>query len=218
MFLNVVFALHIDCGTGDKGGIDLVLALDSSGSIGSDRFQFVREFAASISNVLDIGLQRSLVGLFIFSTRVRLQFAVTDYTDKASLLTAINNIRYRPGATRTERALKYLRDEGESGGRLKLRDGYTHVAILLTDGNSTFYNLTKIAAAELHASGIYDRIYAVGIKDADINELRNIASDNSYVFFTSTFDGDSIKELQDNVTEHLKPCFGKLYGHQVLLM
>ena len=209
----MVFTLHIDCVTGDKRGIDLVLALDSSISIGSNRFQFVREFAASISNVLDIGLQRSLVGLFIFSTRVRLQFAVTDYTDKASLLTAINNIPYRQGVTHTQRALDYLRIQGQPGGTLKLRDGFTHVAILLTGGKSNFYNLTKTAADELHASGIYDQIYAVGIKSADMNELKNIASNDSYVFFTSTFDEDSIKELQDNVTKHLKPYFGKLYRH-----
>ena len=210
-YTYVVFTFYLDC-TGE-GGIDLVFALDSSGSIGKEKFQFVREFAANISDVLDIGLQRSLVGVFIFSTRVRLQFAVTDYTDKASLLTAINNIRYRPGATRTERALDYLRTEGEPGGRLNLRTGVLHVAILLTDGSSTFFDRTMTAADKLHVSGIYDRIYAIGIKDANMRELEKIASNNSYVFFTSTFNGDSIRALQESVARQLEgSCLRKLHG------
>ena len=53
-------------------------------------------------------------------------FGVTQHTDQASLLTAINNIPYRKGFTNTAAGLDLLRDAGQPNGDLNLRDGFTH--------------------------------------------------------------------------------------------
>ena len=197
------------CGDGQRGGIDLVFVLDTSGSIGRTRFQLIRQFVAQISGALDIGLQRSLVGIISFSSVDHLHFGVTQHTDQASLLTAINKISYKKGFTNTAAGLDLLHDAGLPNGDLNLRDGFTHIAILITDGKSNRGNTSR-AASELHAANIYSEIYAVGIGNADVDELKLIASERSLVFFHSDFDSAAITSLEDSVTQQLMPCVCKL--------
>ena len=204
----------LDCGNGRRGGIDLVFVLDESGSIGASRFDLIREFVANISSALDIGLQRSLVGVILFSSNTRLAFNVTQHTDEASLLTAIDNLPYSGGGTNTAAAIDFLRTAGQPGGALNLRNGYTHVAMLITDGRSNSQQATITAASNLHSSNIYNQVYAIGVSGADATELNAIASDPSLVFFTSDFDSESVAALEESVTEQLQPCIdGKLSLH-----
>ena len=158
---------------------------------------------------MDIGLQRSLVGVISFSTSVNFNFAVTTYTNEASLLSAIDRIPYRGGYTNTAAGLDLLRDAGQPSGPLNLRDGFTHIAILITDGKSNRGNTSR-AVSELHAANIYSEIYAVGVENADVDELNLIASEPSLVFFHSDFDSAAISSLEDSVTKQLMPCVGKL--------
>ena len=182
--------------------------LDESGSIGASGFALLRQLVQQISTGLDIGLQRSLVGVIQFSGSVSLQFGVTQHTDQTSLLTAISNLPYRGGGTNTAGALDFLRTTGQPGGALNLRDGFTHVAIVVTDGVSSSQSATLNAASTLHASGIYDQVYAVGVSGADTTELNAIASDPSLVFFDSNFDSAAIAALEQSVTQQLMSCIG----------
>ena len=191
-----------------------MFVLDESGSIGADRFQLIREFVANVSRVLEIGLQRSLVGVILFSDNAIIHFDVTQHTDNTSLLSAINNLPYRAGLTNTAAALNLLRTAGQPNGALNLRDGFTHVAILITDGQSNLGDTTAAASA-LHAANIYTEVYAVGVNQADMDELNLIASERSLVFFDSNFDSAAILSLEQSVTQQLMPCLGKLsIAHQ----
>ena len=158
---------------------------------------------------MDIGILRSLVGVISFSSGADLDFAVTQHTDGASLLSAINNLPYRVGSTNTAAGLNLLHTAGQPGGALNLRDGFTHVAILITDGESNGGG-TAEAASALHAANIYSQIYAVGVDQANIDELYLIASNRSLVFFTRDFDSAAIASLEQSVTQQLMPCVGKL--------
>ena len=82
--------LFLDCG---GGGIDLVFAVPNhSGSITASGFDLIKELVANITSTLDIGLQKSLAGVIIFNDAASVEFGVTRHTDKANLLTAINNL------------------------------------------------------------------------------------------------------------------------------
>lgn len=199
--------LLLDCSARD---IDLVFVIDDSGSIGEDRFQLVREFVEQLSAMLDIGLLRSLVGVILFSRTAIVHFPVTDHTTAATLLPAINpGLPYRGLTTRTDRALRLL-VSAANDGNLDLRPGFTNVAIVLTDGRSTNTTATMIAANELHASNIYDQVYAIGVGNANLAELNAIASDPSFVFFNSSFDNDTLTALQQNITQVLCSTHGML--------
>ena len=144
-----------------------------------------------------------------FSTDAYLEFVVTEHTNQDSLLSAIDNLPYRVGFTNTSAGLDLLRTAGQPGGALNLRDGFTHVAILITDGESNGGN-TSAAARALHAANIYNQIYAVGVDQANIDELNIIASERSCVFFARDFDSAAIASLEQSVTQQLMPCVGKL--------
>ena len=189
----------------------MVFVLDESGSIGPENFNLLRQFAMNISLGLDIGLQRSLVGAILFDSSPSLQFGVTQNTNQADLQAAIANLPYRGGGTNTAAGLDLLLTAGQPGGALNLRDGFIHIAIVVTDGRSDDSRLTMEAASALHASNIYNQVFAIGVSGADEMELRAIASDPSLVFFTSNFDSNTIATLQQNVSQMLMPCIGKCY-------
>ena len=181
-----------------------MFVLDVSGSIGATRFQMIREFTEQISRLLDIGTQRSLVGVILFGSTASIHFPVTQHTDASTLLPALNpGLPYSGGGTDTNEALDLLRTAGQNGGALQLRPGFAHIAMVLTDGQSNNRGLTLTAASNLHASGIYDQVYAVGVSGAVADELNAIASDPSFVFFTSNFDNTAITALQQSVTQEL---------------
>jgi len=178
--------------------------LDDSGSIRRDRFQMIREFTEQISRLLDIGTQRSLVGVILFSTTASIHFPVTQHTDASTLLPALNpGLPYSGGGTNTNLALDLLRTAGLNGGALQLRPGFAHIAMVLTDGQSNNRGLTLTAASNLHASGIYDQVYAVGVSGAVADELNAIASDPSFVFSIDNFDSTDFAALTQNITTQL---------------
>ena len=177
--------------------------LDVSGSIGRTRFQIVRAFAEQIARLLDIGIQRSLVGVILFDGSARVHFPVTQHTVASTLLPALNpGLPYSGGGTNIAAALNLLRTAGQTGGALRLRAGYSHIAIVVTDGVSG-RAATATAASALHSADTYDQVYAVGVGGADPVELNSIASDPSLVLFNSTFDSAAVSALGQNITQQL---------------
>ena len=118
---------------------------------------------------------------------------------------------YRESETiNTAAALELLRTAGQPGSELNLRNAHTHVAMVITVGESSSQQATLTAASNLHSSNIYSQVYAIGVSGADATELNAIASDPSLVFSTSNFDGDSVAALEQSVTQQLMLCVGEL--------
>ena len=178
----------------------MVFVLDGSGSVTATRFQLIREFAESVSDILTIGPQDSLVGVIVFSGSASIEFNLQQHTSKAALLPAINpGIPYPTGSTNTAAALRLLLSSAQDG-TMGVRNGRTQIAIVVTDGRSNSQTATIAAADALHAAGIY-QVYAAGLGGANIVELNAIASDPSLVFFTDEFDMDTVIELTENFTQ-----------------
>ena len=170
--------------------------VDVSSSISESRFQLIREFTEALSMLLNISTQRSLVGVILFSDNAIVHFPITQYINASTLLPALNpGLLYSGGGTNTAAALDLLHTAGQTGGALELRSGYVPVAIVVTDGQSNDEQATLFAASVLHASNIYEQVYAVGVSAADATELYAIASDASLVFFTSNFNSTELTEL-----------------------
>ena len=192
-------------------GIDLVFVIDSSSSITFPRFLLVRRFAAEIAELLEIGPQQSLAGVIQFSTSAQLQFDLIEHTDQPSLLAALARLPYLRGNTNTAGALNLLLQSAQDG-RLGLRMNHPHVAIVITDGESNIDKDDTVPAAErLHASGIFDLIYSVGVGNFDRDEVRAIASDPSLVFTTRSFDRSGIQQLLDELSKRLCSDTGGKY-------
>ena len=183
---------------------DVVFVIDTSGSIGSTRFQLIREFTANITTKLIRNSPRSAVGVILFGNSPHIEFNLQAYDNLNSLLSAINRLPYSGGGTDTAEALTLLLSTARNG-TLGLRSDSSKVAIVITDGRSNSESATISAAAALRASNIFD-VYAVGVDGADVTELEGIASSPEFVYFTNYFNYNGLRQLQDRIIPELCAC------------
>ena len=189
---------------------DVVFVIDTSRSIGTTRFQLVRELAENIVTGLKINSPETLFGLITFNSYARFRFNILSYTNFSRLLSAINPgipyYRFNSYTTNTASALSLLLSGGREGGYLRLRNKTSNIAIVITDGYSRSFTSLRLAANSLHAANIFD-VYAVGIGSNRLSELQLIASDPSFVFSTSSLTSITAQQLLGNVTNQL--CHSK---------
>ena len=67
----------------------MVFVIETSGSIGADRFQLIREFTANVTTEIICRSPSSGVGVILFSSRAHIEFNVTAHANLNSLLSAI---------------------------------------------------------------------------------------------------------------------------------
>ena len=198
--------------------------LDISISIkNDDNFNLMKEFVTSIFPVLNMSAECSHAAVILFARNATIRFDLNEYTDITSLTNAVNEIVYseideevRTG-TNTPSALDLLRIAG-SDGRLGLRDGFVHIALVITDGRPNLNHegisrdeaseLTEIAGDRLHEAEIYDQIYAIGIEGSKPlgDTLKFIADPEGLEFPVAGFDEEFFDELRRNISGQFCNC------------
>ena len=177
------------------GKIDCVYVLDVSLSIQNEtNFGFMRDLVIQSARQSVIGENDVLFSLILFARQANIIFNISQHTNSADLIRAINQISYfdTPELNRTgtniPEALDLVREAGQDG-RLGLRPDavYRHV-VFITDGRPNTISLAEersgmrlrgqdrqdqldrdaensiTAARRLHESGIYNDTYAIGIR------------------------------------------------------
>ncbi|XP_067908450.1 collagen alpha-1(VII) chain-like [Heterodontus francisci] len=164
---------------------DIVYLVDGSSSIGRVNFEEVKNFIeATIHPFVNVISQSAVrVGLVQYSDDPRVEFSFEDHRNGSQILTAVRNLRYKGGNTRTGAGLKYIADN--FFGSVKLRRSVPKIAILITDGKSQD-NVDR-PALKLRSQDV--KLFAVGIKNADKKELDDITSTpaKEYSFFVNDF-------------------------------
>jgi Mg-chelatase subunit ChlD len=94
---------------------DIVFVVDSSGSIGADNFQKVRQFIRDVVMTFDVGPNSTRVGLVEYSTSAHIEFKLNEKTNRTDLLSAVDAIAYSGGGTSTSDALELMRLQGFDG-------------------------------------------------------------------------------------------------------
>uniref|UniRef100_A0A674AGB9 Collagen type XIV alpha 1 chain n=2 Tax=Salmo TaxID=8028 RepID=A0A674AGB9_SALTR len=163
---------------------DIVILVDGSWSIGRLNFRLVRMFLENLVNAFSVGIDQTRIGLAQYSGDPRIEWHLNAFTTKDAVLDAVKNLPYKGGNTLTGLALTYILENSfkpESGSR----SGVPKVGILITDGKSQDDVIPP--AQSLRDAGI--ELFAIGVKNADENELRAIASepDNTHVYNVADF-------------------------------
>ena len=172
----------------DCGGkpADVYFVIDSSSSILEQDFKKMLQFVSDFVDVFDIGPTKTRIGVVLFSDGIHPIIHISNDFSRSELKKRIMEAKLLQGATRTGSVIKYLREYGFS--KQYARASVAHVAILLTDGQSTDTHLTVSEAKLAQREGIY--LYAVGIGDQiDRHELEMIASqpEDEFVFEIDNF-------------------------------
>ncbi|XP_077384015.1 matrilin-1-like [Festucalex cinctus] len=181
-----------ECG---EGVMDLVFVIDGSKSLGHDNFELVKQFVNGIVDALDISQTGTRVGLVQYSTKVRTEFTLGQYSAARDIKEAVSGMRYMGRGSMTGSALRHMYELSFSA-REGARPNVPHVGIVFTDGRSQ--NDVSEWANKAKNSGV--TIYALGVGKAVEQELREMATRPSekYVYYTEDF------EKLEEVTKKLK--------------
>lgn len=175
---------------------DIVFIVDESASITTPNFQLVRSFLHSLVSGLEVSPNRVRVGIVTYNDAAKAQVYLNTFKNKDDLLDFIKILPYHGGGTKTGAALDFARQTvftKKNGSRKDSR--VQQVAVVITDGKSQD-NVSR-AAADLRRAGV--TVYALGVKDADKDELRELASypSNKFTFTVDNF--SKLKPLQQSM-------------------
>uniref|UniRef100_A0AAX7TYW2 Collagen, type XIV, alpha 1a n=1 Tax=Astatotilapia calliptera TaxID=8154 RepID=A0AAX7TYW2_ASTCA len=163
---------------------DIVILVDGSWSIGRLNFRLVRMFLENLVNAFDVGIDKTRIGLAQYSGDPRIEWHLNAFSTKDAVVDAVRNLPYKGGNTLTGLALTFIFEncfKPESGAR----PGIPKIGILITDGKSQDDVIPP--AEELRNAGV--ELFAIGVKNADENELRSIASqpESNHVYNVADF-------------------------------
>ncbi|NWX13949.1 COKA1 protein, partial [Aegotheles bennettii] len=137
-------------------------------------------------------------GLSQYSSDPRTEWDLSAYSTRDQVLEAMKNLRYKGGNTFTGLALTHVLEQNlkpGAGARLEAEK----LVILLTDGKSQ--DDANLAAQTLKNLGI--DIFAIGVKNADEAELKQVASEPLELTVYNVLDFPLLSSLVGRLTQVL---------------
>ena len=151
--------------------MDIVFALDSSGSVGMEAFTDILNFVADVVDQYVIGPDSTRVSIVRYSGIAQLIISLDQFTTKETLVGAILNTDFIPGTTNTASAIGLARQQLVSNGRPSAKQ----ILIVVTDGKSD--DLTSTVSEANAAKGLGIEVFSMGIGSGiNIDEINAIAS------------------------------------------
>uniref|UniRef100_A0A8C4TTP3 Collagen alpha-1(XX) chain n=1 Tax=Falco tinnunculus TaxID=100819 RepID=A0A8C4TTP3_FALTI len=178
--------------------IDIVLLVDGSWSIGRSNFKLIKEFLSNLISPFSIDQDKIRVGLSQYSSDPRTEWDLSAYSTRDQVLEAVRSLRYKGGNTFTGLALTHVLEQNlkpAAGARLEAEK----LVILLTDGKSQ--DDANLAAQTLKNLGI--EIFAIGVKNADEAELKQVASEPLELTVYNVLDFPLLSSLVGRLTQVL---------------
>lgn len=158
--------------------VDINLVLDGSRSLGPKRFANLKAWVASLVQQFTIGADKARVGLVHFSTSVNDVFEINQHGDIGSILSAIENLKYKEGITSTGQALEKAKTLFRHDPARK------QVLVLITDGKSNDKKVDfNVPAAAIRNMGV--DIIAIGAGSVDKTQLLEMTGQRSDKIFTA---------------------------------
>ncbi|NXX29716.1 CO6A3 protein, partial [Nicator chloris] len=180
---------------GSKKQADIVFLLDGSINLGRENFQEVLQFVYSVVDAIYRDGDSIQVGLAQYNSDVTDEFFLKDHSTKAQILDAINKVIYKGGrVANTGAAIKHIQERHfvkEAGSRIDQR--VPQIAFIVTGGRST--DDGPRASLEISQKGV--KVFAVGVKNIDLREVSQLATENAMSFRVST--AQELSELNEQV-------------------
>ncbi|XP_015282167.1 PREDICTED: LOW QUALITY PROTEIN: collagen alpha-6(VI) chain-like [Gekko japonicus] len=170
---------------------DIMFLVDSSGSIGDENFNKMKNFMSHLVNKSHIGLDQVRIGVVQFSDIAKEEFPLNKYSAKSDIIEAIRRMAAIKENTLTGQALEFVAEYfTPSKGS---RSSVNKILILLTDGEAQ--DEVKAPAVALREDGI--TIYSVGVFNANKTQLEEISGKSELVFHVENF--DILEKIEDDI-------------------
>uniref|UniRef100_A0A8D0L7H6 Matrilin 2 n=1 Tax=Sphenodon punctatus TaxID=8508 RepID=A0A8D0L7H6_SPHPU len=199
------------CRSCTEGPIDLVFVIDGSKSLGEDNFEIVKTFVTGILDSLLISPKAARVGLLQYSTQVRTEFTLRQFSTAKEMKKAVSKMKYMGKGSMTGLALKQMfeRSFTQAEGARPFSTRVPRVSIVVTDGRAQ--DEVSEWANKAKQNGI--TIYAIGIGKAIEEELLEIASDppDKNLFYAE--DLSTMEEISEKLKTRICEVPGKKLLH-----
>uniref|UniRef100_A0A8C6XXS5 Collagen alpha-3(VI) chain n=1 Tax=Naja naja TaxID=35670 RepID=A0A8C6XXS5_NAJNA len=164
---------------------DIVFLLDGSVNVGNTNFPYVRDFLVNLINSLDVGIDDVRIGLVQFSENPKTEFFLNSFLTKADVLSRLRQLRLQGGSIlNSGAALDFVRSNHftEAGGSRK-DENVPQVLVFLAAGPSA--DAFQDAANALARAKVLT--FCVGVRNAKLAELQQIAFNPQIVYFKDEF-------------------------------
>uniref|UniRef100_G1LDU4 Collagen type VI alpha 6 chain n=1 Tax=Ailuropoda melanoleuca TaxID=9646 RepID=G1LDU4_AILME len=180
----------------DTEEADIYLLIDGSGSTQATDFHEMKTFLSEVVGMFNIAPQKVRVGAVQYADSWDLEFEINKYTNKHDLGKAIENIRQMGGNTNTGAALNFTLGLLQKAKKQRGNRVPCHL-VVLTNGMSKDSILEP--ANRLREELI--RVYAIGVKEANQTQLREIAGEEKRVYYVHDF--DALKDIRNQVVQEI---------------
>ncbi|XP_068401997.1 collagen alpha-6(VI) chain [Eschrichtius robustus] len=180
----------------DTEEADIYLLIDGSGNTQATDFQEMKTFLSEVVGMFNIAPQKVRVGAVQYADRWDLEFEINKYTNKHDVGNAIKNIRQLGGNTNTGAALNFTLGLLQKAKRQRENRVPCHL-VVLTNGVSQDSILGP--ANRLREELIH--VYAIGVKEANKTQLREIAGEEKRVYYVHDF--DALKDIRNQVVQEI---------------
>ncbi|KAM6436437.1 uncharacterized protein PHA67_023658 [Liasis olivaceus] len=160
------------CGTAEKA--DILFLVDGSWSTGENNFELIKDFIYSVIRTFEngvVGKAGIRLGVIHSGDEPRTSIDLADDVNVEEVLVAIRGLTFKGSKAGMNSTLSFVADTILSAGTL--REDAAKIIILITDRESS--DSVDEPAASLKDGGV--TIFAVGIKNANKNGLKKIASE-----------------------------------------
>lgn len=151
----------------------------------SREFPSIQEMIRRVVDQLDIGSDKVRVSVVQYSDDPKLEFGLNEYSRKEEIRQALSNLRSRGGIRlNTGRALEWVsRNIYQRSAGSRIEDGVPQFLILVTGGKSA--DDVSSPADQLKRNRVAP--LAIGSRNADRNELREISLKPELVYTVDSF-------------------------------
>ncbi|XP_006846697.1 PREDICTED: collagen alpha-6(VI) chain [Chrysochloris asiatica] len=180
----------------DTEEADIYLLIDGSGNTQPTDFQEMKTFLSEIVGMFNIAPHKVRFGAVQYADTWDLEFEINKYSNKHDLGKAIENIRQMGGNIKTGAALNFTLQLLQKAKKQRGNKVPCHL-IVLTNGMSK----DSILEPSNRLREEHINVYAIGVKDANQTQLREIAGEEKRAYYVHDF--DSLKDIRNQVVQEI---------------
>jgi len=179
--------------------VDVIFVLDGSSSVGPKNFTVAQNFINGIVDKFNVSPEGVKIALLQYSTSPRIEFNLNDHKTKGAVKQAVKDVQWILGDTHTALALRETHNSIVAPA-LSQSEDRSRFVIVITDGDPQDFKKVPKAVSKLTAKNV--KIFAIGVGDATVTELKKLAftgekSNTKDVFYADDY--QSAKKFTDTL-------------------
>ncbi|PKU34856.1 collagen alpha-3 chain isoform x3 [Limosa lapponica baueri] len=187
---------------------DVVFLIDGSTALGTAPFNAIRDFVAKIVQRLEVGPDLIQVAVAQYADTVKPEFYFNTHQSRKDVMANVKKMKLMGGTTlNTGSALDFVRNNFfTSAAGCRMEEGVLPMLVLITGGKSR--DAVDQAAAEMKRNRIVT--LAIGSRNADLEELQEIAHERDFVFNPNDFRVQFMQAILPEVLSPIRTLSGGL--------